>query len=290
MRLHSGRMTRDIAEDMRRFGHLAQRSQLVELGYSAHRIRTALAVGSVVALRRPWLATRAAHPDAVRAIERNGKLAAASALRSYGVWVGRSSGLWVCSPPHASRLPHLFPGEHRITVPEHFPYPTDIRWRVSAPDALVQALVRGDETDAIASLESARHMGLIDDALVRDIENVLPRRLRRGVARSTRQAMSGIETLFRLAAEAEGWKVEIQVYVNRVGYVDVLIDGWLVIELDGGTHAEVEQMHTDRGRDAELILLGYRYHRFDHPQLMNSMDRCIEVVRQILAQGRPLVR
>jgi very-short-patch-repair endonuclease len=283
-------MTRDIIEDMRRFGHLAQRNQLLELGHSAHQVRSVVAQGSLIALRRPWVATAAAHPEAVRAINRGGKLAASSALRSYGVWVGRSSGLWVCSPPHASRLPTLFPGEHRIMSPEQFRSSSDIRWRVSAPDALVQTLVRGDDTDAIASLESARYMGLIDDALVRDIERALPRRLRRGVARSSRKAMSGIETLFRLAAEAEGWNVEIQVYVSRVGHVDVLIDGWLVIELDGGSHAELEQMHIDRDRDAELILLGYRYHRFDHPQLMNSMDRCIEVVRQILAQGRPVVR
>jgi very-short-patch-repair endonuclease len=283
-------MTRDIIEDMRRFGHLAQRNQLLELGHSTHQVRSVVAQGSLIALRRPWVATAAAHQEAVRAINRGGKLAASSALRSYGVWVGRSSGLWVCSPPHASRLPTLVPGEHRIMSSEQFRSSSDIRWRVSAPDALVQTLVRGDATDAIASLESARYMGLIDDALVRDIERALPRRLRRGVARSSRKAMSGIETLFRLAAEAEGWNVEIQVYVSRVGHVDVLIDGWLVIELDGGSHAELEQMHIDRDRDAELILLGYRYHRFDHPQLMNSMDRCIEVVRQILAQGRPVVR
>ncbi len=99
-----------------------------------------------------------------------------------------------------------------------------------------------------------------------------------------------LTTLFRLAAEAEGWTVDIQVFIAGVGRVDVLIDGWLVIELDGGTHAELRQMHVDRARDAELILLGYRYHRFDHPQLMNSMDRCIAVVRQILAQGRPVLR
>jgi very-short-patch-repair endonuclease len=283
-------MTRDLVEDMRRFGHLAHRSQLLELGYSAHQVRSALLDGSVFTLRRPWVATRSVHPDALRAINRGGKLAASSALRSYGVWVGRSSGLWVCSPPHASRLPALFPGEHRIMVPERFPSSSDIRWRVSAPDGLVQTFVRGDPTDAVASLESARYMGLIDDTLVRDIQMVLPRRLRRSVARSTRKAMSGIETLFRLAAEAEGWNVEIQVFVRGVGHVDVLIDGWLVVELDGGSHADPEQMHVDRQRDAELILLGYRYHRFDHPQLMNSMDRCINVVRQILAQGRPFAR
>ena len=283
-------MNRDLTDDMRRFGGLAQRSQLRELGYTAHQIRSALAAGAAIPIRRPWLATPAAHPDAVRAVNRGGKLAASSALRSYGIWVGRSSGLWVCTSPHASRLPDIYPGEHRIMTRELFPVATDVRWRVSVPDALVQTLIRGDAVDAIASLESARYQGLIDDALVRDIRNAVPRRLRRMVDRRARGAMSGIETLFRLAAEAEGWNVEIQVFISGVGHVDILIDGWLVIELDGGSHAELEQMHTDRARDAELILLGYRYHRFDHPLLMNSMDRCIDVVRQILAQGRPTPR
>ena len=54
-------------------------------------------------------------------------------------------------------------------------------------------------------------------------------------------------------------------------------------QADAALHADLAQMHVDRSRDAELILLGYRYHRFDHPLLMNSMDRCIDVVRQILA-------
>lgn len=283
-------MTRDLYDDMRRFGGLAQRRQLLDLGHTDHSIRSALAAGTAVAIRRPWLATPIAPPDAVRAVNRGGRLAASSALRSYGIWVGRNTGLWICTSPHASRLPGLLPGEHRLAVDELFPDSSDVKWRVSVPDALVQTLRRGDELDAVASLESARYRGLIDDVIIRDIRNAAPRRLRHLIDKRTRGAMSGIETLFRLAAEAEGWNVEIQVFIRGVGHVDVLIDGWLVIELDGGTHADLDQMRVDRRRDAELVLLGYRYHRFDHPQLMNSMDRCIDVVRQLLAQGRPILR
>ncbi|MBG6237112.1 very-short-patch-repair endonuclease [Mycetocola sp. CAN_C7] len=283
-------MTRDLLFDMRRFGNLARRSQLVELGYTVRQIRNAMTDEQLTIVRRPWLAARAAHPEAVRAVRLGGKLAAASALRSYGVWVSRNSGLWVQASSQSSRLPPVRRGEHRITAPEWFEHVTDVQWRVSVPDALVQAIRNEETPDAIASLESARYQGLIDDALVRDIANLVPHRKRRTLERSRRGAMSGIETLFRLAAEAQGWRVDIQVFIRGVGHVDVLIDGWLVIELDGGTHADINQMHVDRQRDTELILLGYRYHRFDHPQLMGSMDRCIEVVRLILAHGRPVGR
>lgn len=280
-------MTRDLAEDMRRFGFLAQRNQLAELGHSARHVRSAIADRELLPIRRPWVATSTAHPEAVRSVRLGGRLGGASALRSYGVWVGRRSGLWVHASAQASRLPVTRPGEHRITTAERFHTDSDIRWRVSLPDALVQYFLHGETTDAVASLESARHQGLIDDVAVRDIANVLPRAQRRMIERQRRGAMSGIETHFRLAAEAQGWKVDIQVYVAGVGHVDVLIDGWLVIELDGGGHAELEQMHIDRRRDAELIMLGYRYHRFDYPQLMNDMDRCIDVTRRLLAGGRP---
>lgn len=284
-----GPMTRDLAEDMRPFGFLAQRNQLADLGHSTRQIRSAIAEHMLVPIRRPWVATSAADPDAVRSVMLGGRLGGASALRSYRVWVGRPSGLWVHASAQSSRLPPTRRGERRITTIERFPTNAEIRWRVSPSDALVQVFLHGETTDAIASLESARHQGLIDDLAVRNIANALPRSQRRMLERSRRGAMSGIETLFRLAAEAQGWKVDIQVYVTGVGHVDVLIDGWLVIELDGGGHAELEQMHIDRRRDAELILLGYRYHRFDYPQLMNDMDRCIGVTRRLLAGGRPPV-
>lgn len=49
--------------------------------------------------------------------------------------------------------------------------------------------------------------------------------------------------------------VASQVWVASVGWVDLVVDGWLVIEVDGyATHREA--FGEDRRRDAELTRLG----------------------------------
>ena len=116
----------------------------------------------------------------------------------------------------------------------------------------------------------------------------MPRRFRRLYTRLDGRADSGLETLVRLAAEDQGWKVEVQVTIDRVGRVDLLIDGWLVIELDGAQwHDDELSRERDARRDAEAILLGLRYHRFRARQVLEDMPLCLEVIRTILASGRP---
>nr|WP_240977759.1 DUF559 domain-containing protein [Planctomonas sp. JC2975] len=102
------------------------------------------------------------------------------------------------------------------------------------------------------------------------------------------RAESGIESLFRLAARQEGWSVAVQVSITGVGRVDLVINGWLVIEVDGDRwHSTPEQRARDRTREAELVRRGMRSHRFDYNQVMSDIDGCIGVVRTLLAAGHP---
>ncbi|WP_245690631.1 DUF559 domain-containing protein [Actinomyces ruminicola] len=51
--------------------------------------------------------------------------------------------------------------------------------------------------------------------------------------------------------------------ISRVGEVDLLVDGWPVLELDGYSYHEDEyQFGLDRRRDRELTRRGYRVVRF----------------------------
>jgi very-short-patch-repair endonuclease len=282
-------MQRSLNADMARFGSLARRSQLYDLGYSERDVRRAVDDHELWPIRRAWLAQPGADYSATRAVGLGGRLASESALASYGVWVTRPSGLWVAVPPSASRLPPAKGSEHRLWVPEHFPHRDDRQWRMSLRDSLAQYARVGSAVDVIASFDSALNSRLLKPAQLDEVIGVLPRRLRRLLKRVNALAASGLETLLRLAAEAEGWKVQIQVEVDRVGHVDVLIDGWLVIELDGGEwHDDAQAQEEDRRRDAELILLGYRWHRFRHSQVLGNMPLCLEVIRTILASGRPV--
>lgn len=281
-------MNRSLSEDLARFGNLATRSQVRALGYSDRDIRHAIDEHRLSPIGRSWLAHPGADGRATRAVALGGRLAAASALASHGVWVTRPSGLWIASPPNASRLPPTQAGEHRLWAREHFPRSDDRQWRMSVRDALAQYARIGSAHDVIASIDSALNLRFLEPADLDDVFAVVPRRYRRLMRRVNGAADSGLETLLRLAAEEEGWRVDVQVRIPGVGRVDILIDGWLVIELDGDAwHDDDESRDVDRRRDAELILRGYRWQRFRHRQVVNQMPLCMEVIRTILASGRP---
>ena len=284
-------MMRSLSEDMARYGYLATRPQLRELGYSDRDLRRAVEERRLSPIRRRWLAHPGADWRATRAVALGGRLAAESALASHGIWITRPSGLWIASPPEASRLEPTAAGEHRLWVLDRFPEGSDRQWRVSVRDAVAQYVRIGCEPDAIASIDSALNKRLLTANELDEVFETVPRRLRRLRAGVNGRADSGLETLLRLAAEEQGWRVDVQVRIPGVGRVDILIDGWLVIELDGGQwHDDEQSQDEDRRRDAELVLLGYRWHRFRHDQVLSRMPVCLEVIRALRAGGRPASR
>ncbi|MGO4104950.1 endonuclease domain-containing protein [Leifsonia sp. YAF41] len=282
-------MLRSLSADMSRCGNLATRAQLRELGYSRDDIGHAIADRQLWPIRRFWLAHPGADQAATRAVALGGRMAASSALASYGVWVTRSSGLWIGTLQGRSRLPAPAAGEHRLWVHEHFPHTGEKLWRMSLPDALAQYARVAPAPDVIASFDSALNKRLLRPHQLPGVFDMLPRRLRRLRFRLNGLADSGLESLMRVAAEAEGWQVDVQVTIAGVGRVDLLIDGWLVIELDGGQwHDDERSRNEDSRRDAEVTLLGYRCHRFRAHQVISQMPQCLDVIRTILAGGCPV--
>ena len=278
----------NLAFDLRRSGGLAHSAQLRSWGHTPRDIRAAIEAGAACRIRRSWIASSAANPDALRAVAARGVLGGESALRSHGIWVSRHTGLCVVSAPTASRLPALGPGEYRIR--RECAAAPGTPWRVGVVDALAQHLPRiDDDHHAVATLDSALNRRLLTPAGLEALMRRMPRRVRRLRGRLDGRAESGLESLLRLAIEDEGWTVESQVEVARVGRVDLVIDGWLVIEADGSTwHDDHEAIDRDRERNGALVLREYRWHRFGYAQVMDDLAGCIAVIRALLAGGRPL--
>ena len=225
----------------------------------------------------------------MRALELRGVLGGESALRSMGVWVSHDTGLCVATPHSASRLPLVAEGEYRVQARRRPQIEGGRMWRVSAIDAVEQLLRREPEAaHAIASVDSAVRLGLLPTDRLDELFERLPRRLRRLRRDVNGLADSGVESLLRLAVAAQGWRVEVQVQVRSVGRVDLLIDGWLIVEVDGYRwHSSARQVALDHRRDAECIRQGKRHHRFGYDQVMNDIDGCIEVLRELVRCGRP---
>jgi len=280
-------MKRDLERDLARSDGIVHRNQLLDLGYRPSAIRYAVRVGRLLTIRREWLAAPDAPAPAIRAIKLGGRLGGASALASYGVWVDETE-LIVAVSPHASRLPPLAPGEHRIALTDSCVRLDQRQWRVSLEDALLQHARLESDLSVIASLDSAMHLHLLDRAQVSAVVRLMPERLHHIDRELDGAAMSGTESKFRVACVRAGLRVEIQVKISRVGYVDALIDGWLIVEIDSRKHHDGQlPQHRDRVRDGHSVLEGYGHERFDYDLVQHHLDWCIQVVLARLASGRP---
>jgi very-short-patch-repair endonuclease len=276
-----------VERSLARFGGLATRAQLRSIGETEREIRTSVVGGHVRVVRRSWLATKDADPAAVRAVELGGVLGGESALRFVRVWVSHDTGLCVAAPRTSSRLPTVRDGEYRVH-PSDFSWPTGRRWLSTVEDALVVLAGRTSAADLLASIDSALFTRALPASRLPDLFKRFPHRLAYLRRLVDARSESGIESLFRHAALNEGWYVSVQVNIPRVGRVDFVINGWLVVEVDGDQwHSTAAQRGADRVREAELVRIGMRSHRFSYSQIMTDLDGCIEVVRTLLASGRP---
>lgn len=97
---------------------------------------------------------------------------------------------------------------------------------------------------------------------------------------------SPLETVARIDLLDEGYPVETQQFVEGVGWVDFLIDGWLVVEVDGYQfHADPKAFANDRRRDAELRARGLTVLRFTYEQVLNRSQWVLSMVRQVHRRG-----
>lgn len=98
---------------------------------------------------------------------------------------------------------------------------------------------------------------LTADALT-EVFGLLPRRRHGLRALVDGRAESGPETFARLILRALGGTIDLQMWIHGVGRVDIVVDGWIIVECDSRAHhAGWEQQERDRMRDLAAAELGY---------------------------------
>lgn len=209
------------------------------------------------------------------------------------VWLLAELGVFVLdrSRPHiqidraASRVPTPPDGWVR-----HWRESTAERDDIMAPivEALAQAVRCQGIRAAIATMDSAWHLGLVGEDDIGAVFELLPRRYRRMRGLLDPRSESGPETLVRLMLRATGASIELQVLIDGVGRVDLVVDGWLVIECDSRAHhSSMEAQLNDRRRDLALAALGYCVLRLLAEDIMYHPDRVQAALRGILRNRRP---
>ena len=100
--------------------------------------------------------------------------------------------------------------------------------------------------------------------------------------RASDRARSPLETLARMDLEAAGLSFEDGVEIEGVGEVDLVVEGWVVVELDGYTyHCDEYQFGLDRWRDRRLVARGFLPLRFTRKdvyahQVVPDVQRALE--------------
>ncbi|TNU73144.1 DUF559 domain-containing protein [Miniimonas arenae] len=273
-----------IFETMRRLNGVAT---LRELGAHRRSVNRVVATGALNRVGHGRYALPSAAHEFVRAVQVDGVVDCLSALRSYGFTVrGDGTVAHVTVPSHRGMRGRRPPG-----VRLHYgPIRRHLGVRVAPPeDALVRAMSCLPYLDALSALELAR---LVPGAPGVDVVLAGVRASNRSLADDLERDLDVAsrayeETTARLALVAAGHGVIAGCLIPGVGEVDLLVDGRIIVEIDGfAYHRDRRPYRTDRRRDRRAAHLGFAVLRFAWEDA-DPQAICAEVADLLEVDPRP---
>lgn len=270
---------------------LIRTSALRTRGMTAWEIEQAVTEGRLWRVVRGWYAEPGTDPELIRAMRLGGRLGCVSAIRCYGGWVPPDAGMHVAMPISASgrRIRQAADGAiHDVTF----------HWRSKGPkqewstglSPLALAIGHAVECQpahfAVAILDSLLHRRLTTRSALDGVVRGLPTHHRALLRQVDGRSEEGIESIVRFRLAEAGISAEPQVVVPDIGRVDLLLDGWLAIELDGrATHAQQSAFTSDRRRTALLVQRGLDVLHFSYSQVVYDWPLVLDTVRSILGRS-----
>ena len=267
------------------------RADLVALGWTARQVTRAVRPGTLVRARQDRYLRSDAPRELIQAVRVGGLLTCLSLLRVLGVFVFGKPELHVHMRRGASRMrspesraARLAGRRERQIVLHWHPLLDDPGTGcASVLDALVHAVRCQPARYAIASIDSALNKGLLAVEDLPTLFAALPERFH--VLRSfvDGRSQSGPETLVRLMVLALGCTVDLQVRFDGVGFVDLLVDGRLVIECDSKAHhSSWRQQLKDYRRDLVLAQAGHPVLRLAAQDILYRPEAVLAAIRGLL--------
>lgn len=230
-------------------------------------ITQAVRDGTIIRVRRDHYALPGLDDDVRVAVRIGGRRACLSTLAALGVFVFDASRVHVHVDRRASRLRGPKPTDRRLAASDRGG--VAVHWRpldepcgpldgdVSVVDALAQSIRCQAPRMALATLDSAAHLGLADEPDLRRVFEMVPARFRALQPLVDGRAESGPETLLRLIVRSLGLSYEVQPRLENGGRGDLLVAGSLLVEVDSRAHHEGwDHAVTDRTRDLHAASRG----------------------------------
>lgn len=275
------------------------RADLAARGMSRRMIDAAIRESTLVRARRDRYVATGVPPSVLQAVRVGGRLTCLSLLQLLGVFVFRCDTLHVHIRRGTSRLRSPENRTQRLRRRGDREREACLHWRslvraadgtstcVNVVDALVHSMLCQPVRHAVATIDSALNKGLITAIDLADVFSAVPARF--GILQTLvdARAQSGPETLVRLMVRALGCHVDLQVAFEEVGFVDMVVDGWLVIECDSRAfHSTWASQLEDHRRDGILASYGYSVLRLAAEDILYHPEAVRAAILGLVASRR----
>jgi very-short-patch-repair endonuclease len=142
---------------------------------------------------------------------------------------------------------------------------------------------------AIAVLDSLLFRRLLTENRLRAVLAAGPERMRFLADHLEPRSEEGIESIVRFRLSMIGIAASVQVTLRSRDRLDLLIDDWLVLELDGrATHAQQKAFTADRVRTARLIRDGRLVLQFAYATILYDWSFVESTVLDVIAKHAPI--
>ncbi len=271
----------ELTEILRGAGGVAPTSLLIANGVGDPVIRTAVRRQRIVRLERGLLALPGADPEFVAARRSRALLTCVSACKRYGLWMLHEPArphYWLAN----GRRTGNFVSHRSALVQRPLQEPV-----AALPDVLLHSLLCLPPLESLVMVESAVIRGDIEVSwLLRHLRGNRCGKARDVLAKVERGADSLLETLARVLFRDAGIRVETQVWIDGIGRVDFLLEGFLIVELDGlAFHLDSRQFKKDRRRDNAAVRQGLLVLRYFYDDVVHAPGALLNEVREVLRTG-----
>ncbi|MFJ6077240.1 DUF559 domain-containing protein [Pseudarthrobacter sp. NPDC092419] len=263
-------------EYLRQNGGAVRTGQLLGAGFSRRAIRELMDQGAQQPKRGVFLLP-GCDPGVATAIVQNGRLTCASAAAHYGLWLRHPSPRHhlACNHGHG----HGFIRHRSVHFPGHPLLPL-----AAVEDVALHAMgcLPPPSSTALATSAIRLHgvpVELLKDQLRGDRSRPVLRALRELDMRAESIVEVDAQHLFR----ANGISYDAQVFLPGIGRVDFLLQGFLIVEIDGFEfHSKRADMRRDRLRNNASAVNGFAVLRYMPEHIWFEPDRVLADIRAVL--------
>jgi very-short-patch-repair endonuclease len=256
-------------------------------------IRHLVDAGRLIPIRQGLWAEPTAPVELVRVARIGGAATATTGAMALGLWTPDDDRLHVAVPAGATRLrdpddpARLLRTDDAVCLhwTNRMPSPRALPDRIAPLPLLLEHAVRCLRPElAVAVIDSALHERRMRSSDLAALTEALPRHLRPLVRATDGRADSGLESIVRFLLRRSGYDVVVHPQLPRIGEVDLLVEGRLIVETDGKRfHGSEKAFAEDRRRDRAAALTGYRVLRFTYRQILTEWPLCLRAIEAALA-------